>query len=427
MKQYSPGKKLLFSIILLVFSVALVEASLHLFYAAIKHEAFPFSQYDDAIHHLATGQEEKQTGVRLAAGEMGWGKSTIEVIHPYLGFVLDPDKTPNVSYLGFPQENDDPFLETDDGSITVAIFGGSFAKGVSKEGESAMVSELLKHGINARILTVALGGYKQPQQLHALAYLLSQGALIDVVVNIDGFNEVALPAAENIPKGVHPFYPRAWYNRTIGLKDQETLRRMGRFLALQDDRQQWAGLFRDMPKYSITRNLVWRAYDKQMEKRVTDIHDRIRKSKSPAGSRFMVTGPNLHIDMITGLYQEIADHWVSTSLLMKALCDSRGIEYIHMLQPNQYFEAGRTLTSTEKKKAFRENHQYRPGVVNGYPELLAVKDELTDQGVNFHDLTMIYKDIPQPIYVDACCHPNDFGYDIVARYVADTIAETMKK
>src|SRR6185436_13391576 len=35
-------------------------------------------------------------------------------------------------------------------------------------------------------------GYKQPQQLLVLAYFLSIGQPLDLVVNIDGFNEVAL-------------------------------------------------------------------------------------------------------------------------------------------------------------------------------------------------------------------------------------------
>ena len=35
-------------------------------------------------------------------------------------------------------------------------------------------------------------GYKQPQQLLILSYFLSIGQSFDVVVNIDGFNEVAI-------------------------------------------------------------------------------------------------------------------------------------------------------------------------------------------------------------------------------------------
>ena len=32
----------------------------------------------------------------------------------------------------------------------------------------------------------------------------------DAVVNVDGFNEVTLPLAENVPLGVAVHYPRSW-------------------------------------------------------------------------------------------------------------------------------------------------------------------------------------------------------------------------
>jgi len=41
-----------------------------------------------------------------------------------------------------------------------------------------------------------------------LNYLLALGARFDLFINLDGFNEVALPPAENIPKGVFLFFPR---------------------------------------------------------------------------------------------------------------------------------------------------------------------------------------------------------------------------
>ena len=92
----------------------------------------------------------------------------------------------------------------------------------------------------------------------------------------------------------------------------------------------------------------------------------------------MTTGPDLVEVEETELYEIMADHWRLCSLLMKALCDSQGIVYIHILQPNQYFEADRTLTERERRIAFREDHIYRPGVVKGYPRLLAAKDDLID-------------------------------------------------
>jgi hypothetical protein len=53
-------------------------------------------------------------------------------------------------------------------------------------------------------------GWKQPQQPLALSYFLSLGAKYDVVMNLDGFNELALPFLNNLRAGVYPFFPRLW-------------------------------------------------------------------------------------------------------------------------------------------------------------------------------------------------------------------------
>ncbi len=46
-------------------------------------------------------------------------------------------------------------------------------------------------------LCMAHEGYKQPQQLLVLSYFLSIGQPFDLVINIDGFNEVALSPLNN--------------------------------------------------------------------------------------------------------------------------------------------------------------------------------------------------------------------------------------
>ena len=61
-----------------------------------------------------------------------------------------------------------------------------------------------------RVHSLALGGFKQPQMLAALAYLMALGQRFDVVVELDGFNDVALSFSENKYKGTFPAYPRDW-------------------------------------------------------------------------------------------------------------------------------------------------------------------------------------------------------------------------
>ena len=55
--------------------------------------------------------------------------------------------------------------------------------------------------------------------------------------------------------------------------------------------------------------------------------------------------------------------------------------------------------------------------------LMAAGAELQKTGVDFLDLTDIYRDSPQTLYQDDCCHPNREGYEMVARRIAERLAD----
>ena len=419
-------KPFAFGCVLLILSFLLVEGALHLFYRAVQRKSFPLEGYRSAIVRIAAGEDVKG-GIDLPGGEIQFG-GAYEVIHPYFGFVRDPSKMPHTSYLGFPGEGDDPFVAPPGDTLTIAVLGGSFAEGVSTSGREALRRALEARGVKARVLTLAMGGYKQPQQLAVLSWLLSHDAPIDVVVNIDGFNEVALPGPENVPNGVNPFYPRAWHLRTEGVYDRPTVRLISRGATLMAARQEWAALFEKPFPWSITVNILWRARDLSFERKIAAVNAALMQALEQAkeqSTRFTATGPVSHIPE-SQFYETLAAHWKTCSVLMNHLCQSRGILYLHLLQPNQYYEPGRVLTAEERKTAFRENHAYRPGVVSGYPCLLREATNLLSAGVDFHDLTPIFRDIAEPIYMDDCCHPGQRGYDIVAEYVASAIASRLE-
>ena len=52
---------------------------------------------------------------------------------------------------------------------------------------------------------------------------------------------------------------------------------------------------------------------------------------------------------------------------------------------------------------------YRPSVERGYPLLSATGRRLAEHGVHFHDLTMLFSDVEEPLYLDSCCHLNAAG------------------
>ena len=48
---------------------------------------------------------------------------------------------------------------------------------------------------------------------------------------------------------------------------------------------------------------------------------------------------------------------------------------------------------------------------------------MIDQGVNFHDLTMIFANKVEPIYIDTCCHFNKTGNEILGTVIGQAIIQ----
>lgn len=271
-------------------------------------------------------------------------------------------------------------------------------------------------------MNFTLGGYKQPQQMLCLAYLLSLGYHFDIVVNIDGFNEVALPTAENIPKRVSPFFPRNWIARVGGF-DSNMLELRNNYVALVKDRRNWAEWFsKSVLRYSVTANVFWRAYDNVLFKEITEttIAAQNYRVSDITKQDYMITGPSFRPVDEASTYDELVGMWKRASIQMHAMSTGNGIKYYHFLQPNQYVQGSKPLHAMELKDAL-SGSPYRKGAELGYPKLIAFGKELIREGVDFHDLTMIFSDHKEPLYVDDCCHVGQEGYSIVASVLAQEI------
>ncbi|MGE0393933.1 MAG: hypothetical protein AB7P67_10230, partial [Vicinamibacterales bacterium] len=140
---------------------------------------------------------------------------TGDALHPYFGpthrpgLVFEipaelqggasPGRPPaRTNNFGFVARTDYPVPRGDDRQFFVGFFGGSVGLWFCEVGAERFLDRLRRHPALAgrTIVPVCLAheGYKQPQQLLTLAYFLSAGQPFDLVVNIDGFNEVALGA-----------------------------------------------------------------------------------------------------------------------------------------------------------------------------------------------------------------------------------------
>jgi hypothetical protein len=359
------------------------------------------------------------------------------VLHPYLGFVTQPTGFKGGSngygFMGKPP----PFRigQRGDGSnspsrtAVVAIFGGSVASllpvaldhliGTELEGKSCF------KGRKVRVINLALPGVKQPQQLMTLEYFLSVGAVIDVVITLDGFNEVVLPIAENKKHGVFPFYPRNWKFFVAGLKDVRLMREIGEVEFWRSQRKQLATVFSGFPlRYSATANTLWfyvdRALGSSISLKMVDLTLSQIEEGSDAGG-YIVHGPGRRYKSERENYDDLVAVWSRSMELMHEASSAAGIASFHFLQPNQRVPGSKIFAEGEREIAIPERHGYDQPTRKGYPLLIEEGKRMRTLGFPFDDLTMVFKDVAEPLYIDGCCHVNARGSELMIREMARII------
>ena len=411
-------KRVAFSVFLVLMVWATLELASFAAFGLVTGGAFSWSaaqiDRDAVIERL------------VLEGESGW-EATREVVHPFLGFVSNPDRAPGLSQYGYPKSSR-LGLERNPDHVVIAVVGGSVAQGFAKSGLPDVIEQLQGDpayaGKEFVAIDLAVGGYKQPQQLMTVTYLLTLGFEFDVVLNIDGFNEVALHVAENGKQHVFPAYPRGWYLRVANLPNRTLRVRMGRVAILDEAMFRAARIFSAAPwRWSPACNLVWRLRHDWLDGEHTAAFVALTRYQ-PVENSYLMTGPRVDFETDADLYVHLVGIWKRSSLQLDRLCRANGIRYFHFLQPNQYVEGSKLLTADEQALAFTEDHPYRAGVELGYPLLARAGAELRAEGVRFVDLTNVFADEPATLYVDDCCHFNELGNHLVAARVTRELLQS---
>jgi hypothetical protein len=344
------------------------------------------------------------------------------ILHPFFGFIANPE-SPGVNDYGFFQSP--PIIDSPRDTVTVAIFGGSLADQVFYMGKDRIIGRLAESprfaDKNIRVISTALGGYKQPQQLNVLAFMLARGARYDYVVNIDGFNELD-SSLENFYDGISPFFPHNWkLHARRGLNPQAMIR-LGKIEIIRERRRQLRATFSNFLLRRMTFTLaLWDMLDArelaELRKETKELGEILSASKLPP----RVAGPPHDYQAEEDALADLVEVWAMSSLEMDAICDRLGLHYLHFLQPNQYVPDSKPFTEEEQAVAFDENFVGVDRIPLGYPRLLARGSELRDQGVRFVDLTAMFANEPRTVYSDFCCHVNALGANLIADRVAAAI------
>lgn len=418
----SRPRRVLFFALSLCVAWGLAELVAFLTFFVLTGEGFSPAGFT-AERAALVGRVDAPADARQIANATNWS------LHPYLGYVLDPEDATaqrgagglDVTEWGFFDEGP-PFRSREPGDFVVAILGGSVAAMFAEEGVPHLAEAL--RGFPAlsdrRLVFVRLAnpGYRQPQHKFALDLALAQGGDFDAVVVLDGLNELSQSLKRGAMAGVHPLFPSNWQFLAADTLTPAVQRAIGGAAFLRALRGDVARGFDAMlPGWSPLAGLAWKLTDRALEARAVAYNEAARTADEGARP-YAVLGPTPRPETDDELIAYGARVWAECARMIHATCAARGVPSFHFLQPNQYVPGSKPIGPAERAVAVHEDHPTRFAVERGYPILQARGLALQAEGIAFEDLTGIFTDVEEPLYVDACCHLGPRGNELLAREMA---------
>ena len=390
------GKKAFFVGLTTVLLVLAVEGIAHL-YHYVAHGEF----YQPGRLEVVSDVQEQIAGQGMA--------------HPYFGITSD--------WPHHPLNNMPPLLGSEQ-MLVVGIFGGSVAQQVRLAFRAQLRAFLKEESIDLLpvVIELAQGGGKQPQQVHALAYLLALGAEFDLVVNLDGHNDIAGPHY-NIRRGVFPSFPHLWDKRVGSTTADKSL--LGRVALLKRDQQRLKALSEGILGWSATVGSFVAHRFESLEAEIQHANVALLEQighydVESHGPRWGWFRRHYEADVEQDVRKLAVGVWYESSLLMATLSAAAGADYFHFLQPSQYIAGAKVLTGEEMAVAYLPGWQEK-NYASTYPMLAQHGAALREAGVRFFDLTQTFADVAETIYIDTCCHVNQRGNELLAARMLDAV------
>jgi hypothetical protein len=421
-RQLSRRKKVAFGFVLAILVVAITEL--------ISWGGLYLLAPDFSFEKMRRQQEAIARGGILET-------DTSESIHPYTGWVFNPQTSPGLPVAGKMIPVNELGLVDDQSSIQkraanrliIGVTGGSVSWQVAtvarKEFRKVIQDDPRFKNHEVIVLRIGLPGWKQPQQLMALNWLYSLGAEFDAVVNVDGYNEAVLSIEENFHGKAHTAYPRSWEIRSQDIVDPREYATTFELFRIRAERQEAARAILESPfRWSSTRNLVWQVNERNLIDRRVKMGDLLLAAhrKSPS---FVHAGPAQSFDNDEAVEAEVVRLWQETSRQCDHICRGNRSVYLHALQPNQYLPGSKPISDWERDYSFLPEKSESKVVSRTYPKMIVAGKTLQAEGIRFLDLTMLFSDEKETIYIDPWCHYNDAGNSRVAQVIAKELLKAL--
>ena len=308
-------------------------------------------------------------------------------------------------------------------TVVIGLLGGSVAAAVKPFLERELRRWFAANNLPRppAVLELAAAAQQQPQQVIIVANTLLLGGEFDLIINLDGFNEVALGPDYALSRNAFPLFPMKWKNQ-VNLTAEGRLR-AGQIGALRREQARLTAARETSP---LRWSAVWTLMNRYRRERIAA--EIIQRNHELAAVKARYTlekhGPRTWLEKEERLLPAAARVWYRGSLTLARLSELSGAEYYHFLQPNQYVPGSKPLSAEERELS---SPYWGPSLltVRGYPLLRQFSRDLQRRGVNYFDLTGIFADRRETLYRDKCCHLNDRGYELLAAAMVERMEQAL--
>ena len=342
---------------------------------------------------------------------------SLRILHPFYGFTRDLPEH-DLNEMPSPPRRED--------TVVVALLGGSVARDVHPFLERALQRWFAANGHPQHpvVREFAVQGIKQPQQTAIVANALLLGGEFDLIVNLDGLNEIAESARQGFDYGVFPPYPPSWHKR-VGLTTEGVLR-AGRLRILRQEQARLTAAGENSPqRRSALFGLANRYRQERIARQIIQLNHELAEGE--AAYNLEKHGPRSGWEREKELLPAAARIWYRGSVSLARLAELADADYYHFLQPNQYVPGGKPLSAAELALAYKPQEVYGYFAAKGYPLLQQLNPDLQRQGINYFDLTGIFVDHPETLYRDPCCHLNARGNELLAAAIVRRLEPALRR
>lgn len=340
------------------------------------------------------------------------------VLHPFYGYTFRPN-TGGANNAGFFGGGATYPYERRPGELVVGIFGGSVAMQLAARPEKLVgpledVARRLGRE-RVRLLSFAMGGWRQPQSFHALAYHLST---IDVAIVLDGFNEVIHLSDWHLARQPASYpWSAVWAALARRPTRADAARRAARLDAAERAARLTRLVERPVLRSSALVHLAWRAAVAHDE---AVIRQTLAADEAEAAVFLRDLEPATTPKEIEARRDTYFAWWEDLVRYSDAIAELEGRLLFHFVQPNQYDRGAKPLSAEEREHHTR-NAAWFDEVTPRYRRAEAMTERLRAEGVASYFLGRVFAGTTETVYVDECCHLNERGLDLLAGEIAARI------